>query len=114
TLKETQRIQSKSTSLSMEDKTKYTGFRVDLGVQGTLFDDLDLGLRMRWPTVLKVRHDRKVFKTLSSSPQPQMVENISGETLPNFELPLELGMGLVYRIHDSWAINLDFSYNFWD
>lgn len=114
TIKETQKIQSNYNSLFVEDKNKYSGVRIDLGIRGAIVDQLKFGFRMRLPTTLKVTHDRKVSKMVSLIPKPEIIENTTGEHLPNFELPLEVGGGIVYTPNESWALNLDFSYNFWN
>lgn len=114
TIKETQRIQSQYNSLEVEDKNKYSGFRMDVGLQGTISDHLKFGFTARLPTSLTVTHDRRISKMVSLIPKPQVVENTTGEHLPNFDLPLELGGGIVYMPSSSWAINLDYSRNFWN
>jgi len=114
TIKETQRIQSQYNSLEVEDKNKYSGFRMDVGLQGTISDHLKFGFTARLPTGLTVTHDRRISKMVSLIPKPQVVENTTGEHLPNFDLPLELGGGIVYMPSSSWAINLDYSRNFWN
>lgn len=114
TIKETQRIQSQYNSLEVEDKNKYSGFRMDVGLQGTISDYLKFGFTARLPTSLKVTHDRHISKKVSLTPKPQVVENTTGEQLPNFDLPLELGLGIVYTPSSSWAMNLDYSRNFWN
>ncbi|WP_041801700.1 hypothetical protein [Flagellimonas ruestringensis] len=114
TIKETQRIQSQYNSLEVEDKNKYSGLRMDVGLQGTISDHLKFGFTARLPTSLKVTHDRRISKMVSLIPKPQVVENTTGEHLPNFDLPLELGGGIVYMPSSSWTINLDYSRNFWN
>ncbi len=114
TIKETQKIQSNYNSLFVEDNNKYSGVRIDLGIQGAIVDRLKFGFRMRLPTTLNVTHDRTVSKLVNLIPKPEIIENTTGENLPNFELPLEVGGGIVYTPNVSWALNVDFSYNFWN
>lgn len=113
TIKETQKIQSELNSLFVEDSNKYTGLRVDLGVQGSIVNPLGFGVRIRFPTRLQVSHDRKVSKMVNLIPRPEIVENTQGEDMPDFKLPLEIGGGVVYTPNSSWSFNMDFSHNFW-
>jgi len=114
TIKETQRIQSQYNSMQVEDKNKYSGFRLDIGLQGIISNHLKYGFTARLPTSLKVTHDRYISKMVNLIPKPEIVENTTGEHLPGFDLPLELGGGIMYHPNSSWAINLDYSRNFWD
>ncbi|NHF59586.1 hypothetical protein FK220_009560 [Flavobacteriaceae bacterium TP-CH-4] len=110
---ETERINTGTSSLNVQETNRYFGARIDFGVQGKLNDYFAIGARWQLPTSLAARRDRNVSKSTGLLPNPEPVENTSDITIPSFDLPLEIGTGLAISPWSSLTLNLDYTGSYW-
>ncbi len=110
---ENEQINTGTSSLTVQETNRYFGARIDFGAQGKLNDRLVLGARWQLPTSLNARRDRNVLKSTGLSLAQIPVESTSNATITDFDLPLEIGTGLVFKPITSITLNLDYTKSYW-
>lgn len=99
-----------SAFVSTED-TNYSGGRFGLGMQFDLTNNITIGSTMQFPTSLKGSVRRSVIKSLDGVEIE--VEEDESDTVADFKMPLELGMGLSTNFLKSFTLNADYKKNYW-
>ncbi|WP_422082219.1 hypothetical protein [Ulvibacterium sp.] len=99
-------------TLTVSEENKYNGFRFGLGLQYAMLPNLTLGWSLNLPTTLSGTRDRLVDKTLDFIPTP--VENETGLDVAAFDLPLEVGTGILFSPINAIHINLDYTLKLWN
>ncbi len=99
-------------TLTISEENKYNGFRFGLGLQYSFLPDLTLGWNLSLPTTLSGTRDRLVEKTLDFIPTP--VENETDLDIEGFDLPLEVGTGILFSPINKIHINLDYTLKLWN
>lgn len=113
TIKETERIDSGTDNLVVQETNRYYGGRVDIGIQGKITDRFVIGVRWQLPTSLSGRRDRTVAKSTGLANRSQLIENTSDVVISNFDLPLEIGTGLSFKAAKSVRLNADYTKSYW-
>lgn len=101
-----------SSAFSAEEDTNYSGGRFGLGMQLDLGKKVTLGSTVQFPTSLKGSLRRSVVKSIDGV--EITVEDEESDSVDDFKLPLELGLGLSAKILKSFTLNADYKKNFWD
>ncbi|WP_375587332.1 OmpP1/FadL family transporter [Flagellimonas aurea] len=96
----------------LDEKTNYSGIRIGSGFQFDFSENLTLGSTVQWPTSLSGHLTRTVYKTLDGV--EIRVEEDENDTVSDFKLPLELGIGIGARLWGSLMLSADYKHNFWD
>ena len=99
-----------SAFVSTED-TNYSGARFGLGMQYDLIKNITIGSTVQFPTSLKGSVRRSVIKSLDAV--ELTVEEDESDTVADFNLPLELGVGLSTKFLKSFTLNTDYKRNYW-
>lgn len=100
-----------SSSFNLTEETNYTGVRWGLGMQFDITDEITLGSTVQFPTALKGNLKRSVLKNIDAT--DITVESDSSDDTSDFEMPLEVGLGLSARFFKSLTMSADFKNNFW-
>ncbi len=100
-----------SSALSTSEETNYSGFRVGLGMQFDITDKITMGSTMQLPSSLKGNLTRTVVKYLDGS--EITVEDDESDTVDNFDMPLEVGIGFSARVMESLTLSADYKKNYW-
>jgi len=93
------------------EETSYRGVRLGLGMQYDITDNITLGSTILTPTSLRGTVSRNVNKTINGTEIVLEDETVSSTS--DFELPLEVGVGLGVTILDSWQLSADYKKNYW-
>ncbi|MCM4170764.1 hypothetical protein DHD32_04690 [Arenibacter sp. TNZ] len=99
-----------SAFVSTED-TNYSGARFGLGMQYDLTKNITLGSTVQFPTSLKGSVRRSVIKSLDAV--EITVEEDESNTVADFKMPMELGVGLSTKFLKSFTLNADYKKNYW-
>ncbi|MDE3742001.1 OmpP1/FadL family transporter [Maribacter polysaccharolyticus] len=100
-----------SSALSTSEETNYSGFRVGLGMQFDITDKITMGSTMQLPSSLKGNLTRTVVKYLDGS--EITVEDDESDTVDDFDMPLEVGIGFSARVMESLTLSADYKKNYW-
>ena len=111
-IEERERINAGASSLTVLEHDSYSGLRLGMGLQYELNEKLSLGLALDLPTSLSGSRDRSVQKTLDMESVP--VEKEWDMTISNFDLPMEINQGLLFRPKEYLAFNLDYGMKLWN
>ncbi|MBQ4914518.1 hypothetical protein J8L85_08730 [Maribacter sp. MMG018] len=93
------------------EKTNYSGFRLSTGLQFDLTDKITIGSTIQFPTNLSGKVTRNVIKTLDGA--EVTVEDETVESVDDFTLPMEVGIGVGATVFNSWTISADYKKNYW-
>lgn len=111
-IEEREQINAGASSLTILEKNRYNGFRLGVGSQYELNEKLSFGFVLDLPTSLSGSRDRSVQKTLDMGKAP--VENESNVAISNFDLPMEINHGLLFKPKDNLSFNLDYGLKLWN
>ncbi|MGB5817946.1 MAG: hypothetical protein WBG90_00580 [Saonia sp.] len=111
-IEEREALNAGASSLIITEQNTYNGFQFGFGLQYDFNDKFGFGLAMNLPTSLSGTQDRDVQKTLDFS--PATVDEETDIDLDNFDLPIEINTGIVFRPKKNIGINLDYSVKLWN
>ncbi|MDO1511731.1 hypothetical protein Q2T41_03515 [Maribacter confluentis] len=100
-----------STTFESTEKTNYNGARIGFGMQWDIMDQITIGATAQLPTSLNGQLKRSVTKNLYGT--EISVEDEKTDNVADFNLPLELGVGLSLKPIDQITLNADYMKNFW-
>ncbi|SNR38820.1 Long-chain fatty acid transport protein [Maribacter sedimenticola] len=100
-----------STTFESTEKTNYNGARIGFGMQWDIMDQITIGATAQLPTSLNGQLKRSVTKNLYGT--EISVEDEKTDNVADFNLPLELGVGLSLKPIDQITLNADYKKNFW-
>ncbi|MCB0485014.1 MAG: hypothetical protein KDC47_02345 [Flavobacteriaceae bacterium] len=96
-----------TTSLMIDEKNNYTGFRITGGTQYDVSPKITLGAIVSLPTTLNAKQQYTITQDgeelLSSS-----------ERIEDFKLPMEVGLGTHVKFNDRAFMNIDYKRRLWD
>lgn len=110
-IEEEESFQVYGSALVSTEDTNYSGARVGLGLQYDLTNKITIGSTVQLPTSLKGNVRRSVIKSLGGVEIE--VEEDESDTVSDFNMPLELGVGLSANFLKSFTINADYKKNYW-
>lgn len=111
-IEETETFSISNSYFQLNEVTNYSGFRLGLGTQFDLTDNITFGSTVKVPVSLKGNLTRSVNKTLDGV--EVVVEDDEEDAASDFKLPLELGFGFSTQIKKSLVLSADYKRNFWD
>ncbi|MBU3027683.1 hypothetical protein KO532_18525 [Zobellia galactanivorans] len=111
-IEETEAFAINQSTFSSEETTNYSGIRFGLGMQFDISEQLTLGSTVQFPTSLKGNIKRSITKSLDGT--EITVEDGASDTSANFNMPLELGIGLSTTLLKSFTVSADYKKNYWD
>ncbi|TVZ14994.1 OmpP1/FadL family transporter [Maribacter sp. MAR_2009_72] len=100
-----------TTTFESTEKTNYNGARIGFGMQWDIMDQITIGATAQLPTSLNGQLKRSVTKNLYGT--EISVEDEKTDNVADFNLPLELGVGLSLKPIDQITLNADYKKNFW-
>ncbi|MEO9893358.1 hypothetical protein [Aurantibacter sp.] len=103
-------IISQSTFLSTET-TNYSGFRLGFGMQYDFSEKFTLGSTIQFPTTLNGNLKRSVLKSLDGV--EITVEDDVSDSADNFNMPLEVGIGISTNFYKGFTLSADYKKNYW-
>ncbi len=110
-IQEEESFQVYNSSLVSTEDTNYSGARFGLGLQYDLTHKITIGSTVQFPTRLKGSVRRSVIKSLAGV--EIQVEEDESDTVADFNMPLELGVGLSTNFLKSFTLNTDYKKNYW-
>ncbi|MEO0526578.1 MAG: hypothetical protein AAFZ89_05095 [Bacteroidota bacterium] len=111
-IEESEFVLVEQSTLEIIDQNTYNGFRFGLGLQFDFNDKIGFGFVTNLPTSLSGESERDIQKTLDFV--PAIVEDESNSSVDDFDLPMEVNTGIVFKPKKNVAINLDYSVRFWN
>ncbi|MCM4162464.1 MULTISPECIES: OmpP1/FadL family transporter [unclassified Arenibacter] len=110
-IEEEESFQVYSSALVSTEDTNYSGTRFGLGLQYDLTNTITIGSTVQFPTRLKGSVRRSVVKSLVGV--EIQVEEDESDTVADFKMPLELGVGLSTNFLKFFTLNTDYKKNYW-
>ena len=110
-IEEEESFQVYGSALVSTEDTNYSGARLGLGLQYDLTNKITIGSTVQLPTSLKGSVRRSVIKSLDGVEID--VEEDESDTVADFNMPLELGVGLSTNFLKSFTLNADYKKNYW-
>jgi hypothetical protein len=109
---ETEYLQVSSSYFYMEKNRFYKGIKLGLGIQFQPSDNFSIGSVIQFPTELNGSMTRDISKQVDGV-EIVLEDAVAMET-SNFELPLEMGVGVSYALLDKkLTFNADYYKKFW-
>ena len=110
-IEEEESFQLYSSAFASTEKTNYSGARLGLGMQFDVIKNITIGSTVQFPTSLSGSVRRSVIKSLDGV--ELTVEEDESDTVADFKMPLEVGVGLSTKFLDSFTLNADYKKNYW-
>lgn len=111
-IEENESFQISSSTFQLSETTNYSGVRLGFGMQYDIVKNLTIGSTIQFPTRLKGNLKRSVLKTLEGI--EIAVEENEGANSANFNMPLELGIGMSSVFYESLTVSVDYKKNYWN
>ncbi len=111
-IEENENFSINQSTFSATETTNYSGIRFGLGMQFDVTENFTLGSTIQFPTSLKGAIKRSVTKSLDGT--EITVEDGESDSSSDFNMPLELGIGLSTNIMDSFTLSADYKKNYWN
>ncbi len=99
-------------AFSSEETTNYSGIRLGLGMHFDISENFTIGSTVQLPTSLKGNIKRSITKSLDGT--EITVEDGESDTSADFNMPLEVGIGMSANILESFTVSADYKKNYWD
>mgnify|MGYP000524786530 CR=1 FL=1 len=93
--------------LTIDEKNNYTGFRLGFGIQYDVSYNISLGAIIN--TATNLNGEQENITALDGNEL-----NLSENNLPTFQLPLEIGFGVLTKLTNKIGLNFDYKKNFWN
>lgn len=110
-IEEQEAFQINGTSFNSTETTNYAGIRLGLGMQFDFTENITLGSTLQFPTSLKGNLTRTVQKNLGGNDID--VEQEESDATTDFNMPLELGIGISSKFLEKLTISADYKKNYW-
>lgn len=110
-IEEEEAFQISSSTFQLNEATNYSGVRLGFGLQYDIVKNFTIGSTVQFPTSLKGNLTRSVLKTLDGV--DISVEENEGDTAADFDMPLELGVGMSSVLYESLTVSVDYKKNYW-
>lgn len=103
-------------SVTIKNSSNYIGFGLNTGIQYTfrklVGTETTIGATINLPTHLKGTNDEVGTKSFTGSEEISILNNIDTE-IDNFDLPLNVGVGITSKINKNLTVSLDYKNIYW-
>lgn len=94
-------------TLTIEDENRYRGWNFGVGAQYDILNQLTIGATVTAPSSLKGSKDSYVAQTYAD------VLTYTDD-LSNFDIPLQVGLGIKTQLNPFYTLSVDYTKSFWD
>lgn len=111
-IEENEFLQVGSGALELNETTNYSGFRLGFGAQLDLTKGITIGSTVKLPVSLTGSLVRSANKSILGS--AIVVEEDETDSVDDFKLPLEFGVGVGIKLTNYLSLSADYKKNFWN
>jgi hypothetical protein len=97
--------------LVVYDESFYKGFQAGIGMQYAVTPKFTVASVVNMPTSLSGTRDRNVYRELNG--EQTSIDTDSDVKLSSFKLPLEVAVGISYKMGRSFVLNADYKKSLW-